>query len=71
MYPQHVDERWRHLDEGSEGCKEVVGQTLTNKRLKTETLLELNRISRHGDFLRIFRQFHYYGPSGSVAEPLG
>jgi hypothetical protein len=31
MYPQHVDERWRHLDEGSEGCKEVVGQTLTER----------------------------------------
>ena len=44
---------------------------LLNKRLETETLLELNRISRHGDFLRIFRQFHYYRPSGSVAEPLG
>ena len=44
---------------------------LLNKRLKTETLSELNRISRHGDFLRIFRQFRYSRPSGSVAEPLG
>jgi hypothetical protein len=29
MYPQHVDERWGHLDEGSEGFIEVVRQTLT------------------------------------------
>ena len=29
MYPQHVDERWGHLYEGSEGFIEVVRQTLT------------------------------------------
>ena len=32
MYPQHVDERWGHLDEGSEGFIEVVRQTLTIRR---------------------------------------
>ena len=44
MYPQHVDERWRHLDEGSEGCKEVVGQTLTVDidGLSLEELVQLN-----------------------------
>jgi hypothetical protein len=39
--------------------------------LKTETFLELDRVLGHGGFLRVFRQFHYPGASGSVAEPLG
>jgi site-specific recombinase XerD len=29
MYPQHVDQRSGHLDEGSEGFIEVVRQTFT------------------------------------------
>jgi len=44
---------------------------LFKKRLKTEALLELDRVFCHDGFLRIFRQFHYPGASGSVAEPLG
>jgi hypothetical protein len=40
MYPQHVDERWRHLDEGSEGCKEVVGQTCMDSSSFASTLFD-------------------------------
>ena len=37
MYPQHVDERWDHLDEGSQGFIEVVRQTLTIRLAKRES----------------------------------
>lgn len=49
----------------------LLSAVLFEEGLKTETLLELDCIFGHGSFLRVFRQFHNSGPSGSLAEPLG
>jgi hypothetical protein len=38
--------------------------------LKTEPLLELNRVFAHDGFLLVFRQFHYSRASGAPAESL-
>ena len=41
------------------------------KFIQTETFLKLYRILCHDGFLCDFIQFHYSGPSGSLAEPQG
>ena len=49
----------------------LLAAVLLEKRLKAETFLELNRVYGHDGFLRVFRQFHCFGTSGSLAEPWG
>ena len=42
---------------------------LRQEVLEAEAPLELDRVFRHLDFPRVFRQFHYSGLTGSRAEP--